>query len=206
MGGGYSNVARFYDGLSRLVFGKALVLSQIHFLPLIPVNANVLIVGGGTGWILEEIAKIHPQGLTITYVEIATKMVELSRKRNIGNNQVTFVNDNVENVKDVYAFDVVITSFLFDNFLPITAARIFERLHYLLRPGGIWLNTDFQLTDKWWQSVLLKSMLLFFKTLSGIESSKLPDMDSQFMQHGYTTIVDKTFFGEFIMARVWESK
>jgi ubiquinone/menaquinone biosynthesis C-methylase UbiE len=206
MHGGYSNVAWFYDSLSQVVFGKALVKSQVYLLQFIPQNSNILIVGGGTGWILEDIAKIHPQGLTITYVEVATKMVELSRKRNTGNNQVTFVNDTAENIKDAYTFDVIITSFLFDNFLPATATRIYKHLHTLLKPGGIWLNTDFQLTGKWWQNVLLKSMLLFFKTLSGVESSALPNIDSEFAQHGYITIARKTFFGEFIMAKAWQKK
>jgi ubiquinone/menaquinone biosynthesis C-methylase UbiE len=206
MRGGYSNVAWFYDSLSRVVFGKALVKSQVSLLQYIPKNSNLLIVGGGTGWILEEIAKIHPEGLTINYVEVANKMIELSRKRNIGNNRVTFINDTVENIKGLHTFDVIITSFLFDNFLPKTATRIFTHLHNLLKPGGTWLNTDFQLTGKWWQTILLKSMLLFFKTLSGVESYALPDIDSEFAQYGYTAIADKTFFGGFIMARAWKGK
>src|SRR5205823_4259624 len=128
MRGGYSNVAWFYDSLSRLVFGKALIQSQVYLLQFIPANSNILIVGGGTGWILEEIVKIRPEGLIITYVEVATKMVQLSRKRNKGNYPVNFLNDTVESIKEVYTFDVIITSFLFDYFLPATARRIFEHL------------------------------------------------------------------------------
>ncbi len=206
MGGGYSNVAPFYDKLSQLIYGKALIRSQVYLLPFIPANAHVLIVGGGTGWILEEISKIHPQGLTITYVEVAGKMLNLSCERDIAKNNVTFINNTVEDVKDLSAVDVIITSFLFDNFLPATVTRVFEHLHQLLKPGGIWLNTDFQLTGKWWQNMLLKSMLLFFRMLCGIESKQLPDMTMHFNHYNYTILSQKTFFGEFIKATAYQKK
>ncbi|MBS1526144.1 MAG: methyltransferase domain-containing protein, partial [Bacteroidetes bacterium] len=111
MAANYNNSAWFYDRLSRLVYGKALIRSQVYLLPFIPAHSKVLIAGGGTGWILEEITKIHPSGLEITYVEIAANMMKLSRKRNAGDNQVTFINDAVENISLEHDYDVVITPF-----------------------------------------------------------------------------------------------
>jgi spermidine synthase len=84
MAGNYDNSASFYDGLSRLVFGRTLIAAQVAFLSSIPKNAKVLIIGGGTGWILEEITRLYPSGLTITYVEISANMMALSQKRNTG--------------------------------------------------------------------------------------------------------------------------
>ena len=71
-----------------------------------------------------------------------------------------FVNDAIENVVLSADFDVVITPFLFDNFTEQTLQKVFNHIHNSLKPGGIWLNADFQLTGKWWQNVLLKSMLV----------------------------------------------
>jgi len=92
----YDRIARYYDFLSRMVFFRAQLKAQIEQLHFIPANSSVLIVGGGTGWILEEIAKVHSSGLRITYVEISAKMLELSRKRNVRANQVTFVHSPAE--------------------------------------------------------------------------------------------------------------
>jgi ubiquinone/menaquinone biosynthesis C-methylase UbiE len=125
----YDNSAVFYDRLSRVVFGQALISSQVYLLPFIPPNASVLIVGGGTGWILEEIAKTYPSGLSITYVEISAKMNALAQKRNTANNQVIFVNKPIEAVADSDSYDVIITSFLFDNFSETTLATVFAHLH-----------------------------------------------------------------------------
>lgn len=200
----YDNSASFYDRLSRLVFGRALVNAQVYFLPFIPKNSNVLIVGGGTGWILEEIAKIHPAGLQITYVEISANMMALSRKRNTGSNQVNYINMAVEQAKLPQQFDVVITPFLFDNFNEVNLSVIFRHIHQTLKPGGIWLNTDFQLTGKWWQAVILKSMLLFFKVVCRVESWRLPDVTKQFSTEGYRVEEQKTFFGDFVMTRAYK--
>ena len=203
MAANYNNAARFYDGLSRVVYGKALVEAQVYLLRYIAPNSNILIVGGGTGWILKEIALIHPSGLHITYVEASDKMLALSQQRKVGNNQVIYINEAIENVTGLNNFDVIITPFLFDNFTPEKLETVFAHLHPLLKPKGLWLNTDFQLTGQWWQNVLLKSMLLFFKVLCGVESSKLPDFEKQFELYSYQVISNKTFFGEFIAAKAY---
>ncbi len=204
MASNYDNSAWFYDRLSRVIYGRALIRSQVYLLPFIPAGAAILIAGGGTGWILEEIAKIHPSGLKITYAEISSNMMALSRKRNAGNNEVTFINQPVEQVQLPHQFDVVITPFLFDNFTEQTLKNVFDHIHSSLKPGGIWLNTDFRLTGKWWQKILLQSMILFFRIICRIESTKLPDIEECFEQGRYVIINQKTFFGEFILSSVYQ--
>ncbi|RWY47123.1 class I SAM-dependent methyltransferase [Mucilaginibacter gilvus] len=203
MASNYDNSASFYDGLSRAVFGTALVDAQAYFLPRIPAGAKVLIIGGGTGWILEEIAKVHPAGLHLVYVEISAKMMALSRKRNAAANEVEFINQAIENVNYLEYFDVIITPFLFDNYKETTLPLTFDHIHQMLQPGGIWLNTDFQLTGKWWQFVMLKSMLLFFKVLCGVESWRLPHVGKEFERLGYSVKETKLFFKDFVVTRMY---
>jgi ubiquinone/menaquinone biosynthesis C-methylase UbiE len=204
MSANYNNSAWFYDKLSAAIYGRALINAQVYLLHFIPANATILIVGGGTGRILEEITRIHPSGLEITYVEVAVDMMRLSKKRNIGGNQVVFINDAIENVPLCAEFDIIITAFLFDNFNEQTLDKIFVHLHGLLKTNGLWLNADFQLTGKWWQKLLLKSMFLFFKIVCRIEASRLPDIDGQFEQHGYKVVAEKMFFGDFVISGVYK--
>jgi ubiquinone/menaquinone biosynthesis C-methylase UbiE len=204
MASNYNNSAWFYDGLSRLVYGRALINAQIYLLQFVPANSSVLIVGGGTGWILEELAKIHSSGLQVTYVEVAADMMARSKQRHAGLNQAVFINDAIENVAIAGEFDVVITPFLFDNFTEATAQKVFNHIHQLLKPGAVWLNADFQLTGKWWQSVLLRSMFLFFRMLCKIEASQLPDVQGLFTLRRYREVEEKCFYGDFVVARVYE--
>lgn len=203
MASNYDNSASFYDGLSRLVFGDALKKAQTYFLPQIPSGAHVLIVGGGTGWIMEEITHVHPSGLSLTYVEISARMMARSQKRNIGRNKAVFINQPIEAVQFPARFDVIITPFLFDNYKEDSLAVAFQHIHPMLKQGGIWLNTDFQLTGQWWQQVILKSMLLFFKVLCSVESWRLPDVGTKFKKAGYLLREQKTFFKEFVVTRMY---
>lgn len=201
MAANYDNSAWFYDRLSRLIYGRALINAQVYLLQYIRKKSKILIAGGGTGWILDEITRMHPSGLSITYAEVSANMMALSQKRNIGDNRVTWINKPVEQVTDTEPFDVVITPFLFDNFSDATMKKVFSHLHQLLKKNGMWLYADFAPTGKWWQGVMLKSMLLFFRVLCGIESSALPDVDRQFSKHGYKVVKQKSFFGDFIIAK-----
>jgi ubiquinone/menaquinone biosynthesis C-methylase UbiE len=206
MAANYDNAAWFYDSLSHLVFGKALVNAQVYLLQFIPENATILIVGGGTGWILDEITKKHPSGLQITYVEVSPKMMTLSKKRNFADNQVVFVNGAIEDVQHLPDFDVVITPFLFDNFKVETFKRVFAHINSYLNAGGIWLNCDFHLNGKWWQKLLLKSMFLFFRIVCNIEGFKLPDIGQEFIIKGYKAVASQSFFGEFIIAKAYKMR
>jgi ubiquinone/menaquinone biosynthesis C-methylase UbiE len=205
MSANYNNSAWFYDRLSRLIYGDSLVRAQVYLLPFIPAQSNILIVGGGTGWILEEIARRQSSGLKITYVEVAAQMMKLSRKRNTGNNEVRFVNEPIENVPLHQEFDVIITPFLFDNFTEENLQKIFAHIHTSLKPGGLWLNTDFRPTGKWWQMILLKSMILFFRIICRIEAKKLPDIENCFKNNNYKIIQQKSFFGDFIQSTAYHN-
>jgi ubiquinone/menaquinone biosynthesis C-methylase UbiE len=203
MAANYDNSAWFYDSLARVVYGKSLINAQRFLLQFVPPNSSILIVGGGTGWILEELTRIHLSGLNITYVEISANMMALSKKRDIGNNDVIYINTAVEEALLPGNFDVVITPFLFDNFTEATLQKVFAHLHQQLKTGGLWLNADFQLTGKWWQNVLLKTMFLFFKLLCRIEASVLPAIEERFALSGYSTIEQKIFFGDFVVSKVY---
>ena len=113
----YDKIANQYDFLSKVVFLKSQVQAQVNQLKYIPEKSSILIVGGGTGWILEELAKVHPSGLDIVYVEISQKMIALSKTRDVGNNNVEFVHLGIEDFKTDLLFDAILTPFLFDNFV-----------------------------------------------------------------------------------------
>ncbi len=199
----FENAATFYDRLSQLVYGKALLNAQQHFLNYIKPGSNILIIGGGTGKIIEQIAAIYNEGLSITYVEISTKMMAFSKKRAHGNNKVIYINQGIEEVLLEQHFDVIITSFFFINFKQENVERLFDHIQSLLKSGGLWLNTDFQSVGKWWQGLLLKSMFWFFKVICNIETTHLPKTSESFYRYGYRLKEEQTFFSAFIKSGVY---
>jgi len=202
----YDNAAWFYDRLAALVFGDALASAQQSLLTYVSDNTKILIVGGGTGKILEWLTQTHSSALDITYVEISEKMTNIARKRDVGNNKVEFIVAAAEELELDNDYDIIITSFLFDNFKGEALVKIFSHINGALKQQGIWLNTDFQLTGKWWQSALLNCMLLFFGVLCGVRSTKLADMHPVFKNAGYALFDKTTFYGDFITSKAYYNK
>jgi ubiquinone/menaquinone biosynthesis C-methylase UbiE len=203
MAANYDHTAWFYERLSKLVFGEAQVKAQEFFLDRIPPKSNILIIGGGTGQILESLTRLHPSDLQITYVEISAKMMTLSRKRNIGQNHVNFITAGIEEAAFTHVFDSVITAFLFDNFPQDTLNKVFPIISAQLKSGGLWLNTDFQLTGPLWQKLMLRSMYTFFRLFSAVAVSKLPNVKMLFGKHSYQLSAEESFYGNFISAKLY---
>ena len=232
----YDNIASSYDLLSRLVFFRSQVKAQIEQLKYIPEGSNVLIAGGGTGWILEEIAKIHPSGLSITYVEISAKMLEISQKRNTKANTITYIRSSIEDFKPAHnrestfdssasrnsnfksdvnisdtpnkdaPYDIIITAFLFDNFLPEKVNSVFTQLNSYLKNGGSWLFCDFNYEEnsgKKWQLYLLKTMYLFFRYIAHVEARSLTQTVQLFTNSGYTVENEAYYYKGFIKSVVY---
>lgn len=197
----YNAIASIYDFLSRLIFRKSIVNAQVFLLNHIPENSTILIAGGGTGWVLEELSKIHSKGIEITYVEKSNKMISLSKQKNIKNNKAVFINEGIEDFLTDKKFDVVFTAFLFDNFLPGKIEFVFSKLDQLLKQNGLWLYADF-INDKHrklWQKLLLKAMYLFFKLTCNIETQHLVNMNKLFAS-GYNKTAESFYYSNFIKA------
>lgn len=207
MKGNYDTIAPFYDWLSRFVFRDAILQAHSFLVDAIPAGSSVLIAGGGTGFILEEILRKHAIGLEITYVDISEKMIALSEKRNIGGNEVSFINQSILDTAFHQQFDVAITPFFLDNFSNSAAKLVFNKINAALSSGGLWLFADFQSKkNSLWQKLLLKSMYLFFRIFCNIEASRLPDSLLFFNQYNYKTLDIKTFYKDFIYTGIYQKQ
>lgn len=203
----YDEIAGSYDLLSRTVFFKSQVKAQTEQLTFIAPGSNILIVGGGTGWILEALTKTHSAGLKIKYVEISEKMSKLAGKRDIGRNTVEVINLPIEDFIDDCHYDVIMTAFLFDNFKEARIQQVFSKLNHMLKPSGLWLFSDFehpQKGNKKWQHLLLKTMYYFFGKIAHVEATELIAMQPWFEGKRYKPLAIKTYYQGFIKAIVYQ--
>jgi ubiquinone/menaquinone biosynthesis C-methylase UbiE len=202
----YDKIAKSYDFLSKLVFGNSQKQAQINQLKYIKDFDRILIVGGGTGWIFDEISALNIKHLDITYVEISKEMILLSKKRNIIGAKVIFINDAVENCNFDQSFDIILTPFLFDNFLQDKVKVVFKLLNSNLKLNGKWFFVDFNLSsnlNSYWQKILLQLMYLFFAKIASVEADKLLDVKTYF-KSDFLIIEERFYYGNFIVANVYE--
>lgn len=202
----YDAIANVYDTLANIFIGKALRDAQIFLVQHIPPGAKVLIAGGGTGWILEEITKLHNKDLHIDYLDISAGMIAKAAQRNIQHNVIRFINQSAEQDFEGNDYDVILTPFFFDNFSEVTMQCIFDKLHQKLKQGGLWLYADFQVAGerRFFQKWMLFIMYTFFRAACNIEADHLPDVVGQFAEYGYQLINRKTFKREFIVGVVYK--
>jgi SAM-dependent methyltransferase len=199
----YDPIARYYDFLSRVFFGKSEILAQVGLLGYVPPGSRVLIVGGGTGWILEEIADRYPAGLRITYVESSGEMMRLAKRRRVGASVVSFVELPIEEFVTEERYDCILTGFLFDNFSAGLAARVIGWLCPMLEADGCWLFADFyyrRRESRFWQGLMLRVMYFSARLICKVEAEALPDMDSLFAQAGLAPVHISWYYRGFIKA------
>jgi ubiquinone/menaquinone biosynthesis C-methylase UbiE len=203
----YDRIATFYDILSRIIFFKSQTSAQRDQLKHILPKSKILIVGGGTGWILEELSKVHDSELDITYVEISTEMIQLARKRDVKKNKVIFIPVAIEGFESLDQYDAIQSAFLFDNFSCKKARQVFDQLEKYLKPGGLWLFCDFQYEKKQgktWKWLMLETMYLFFRLVSNVEAKELVNMDPCFERNHFIKIFFKSYYSNFIKSVVYK--
>lgn len=202
----YDPVARYYDFLTQLVFGKTEINAQVEMLDRVRPGDKLLIVGGGTGWILEKLAGMGFDGLRIVYVESSQVMMAMAQKRDIGTLDVSFVQLPVEQFFTDDRFDCILTGFLFDNFSQELAERVVRNLDLLLVDGGYWLFAELhypQKGGKRWHGLLLRSMYWAARWICRVEADRLPDVEGVFAGLGYEVIQRRFYYQGFIQGVVY---
>lgn len=197
----YNLIAKHYDLLVQLVFGKKLYESQIIFLHHLPAEAEVLFIGGGSGNILKEICRIRPE-IHLTYIESSKKMLQLAKlKLNAHQRKnVLFIHGNEDDIPDK-SYDVIISFYLLDLYLQGNVERIFRKLNDKLKAQAYWFIADFRPPKNIVQKILEKAMYLFLEISTQIESRKIPELEYLFKE--FKLLKMKNFYNDFIFSAVF---
>jgi len=199
----FDKVAPFYDRLAGLIFGKSIKKAQTEYLHLIKPDSKILILGGGTGWILKEILTRQPE-VEISYVEKSTQMIELA-KTACPNYNVEFVSLPFEEWQTEEKFDFIICNFFLDVFQSQKLKnQIIPKIKRLIAENGRLLVADFQVNPLIYQKILLRAMHIFFGLLSNLESQKLVDLNQLLISNGLKESSAYYFFKGMIFSRVYE--
>ncbi|GAB3275612.1 hypothetical protein GCM10027347_49020 [Larkinella harenae] len=204
---GFDVVAPFYDALSRMVFGNALRVAQAHWLTRIPPRADILIFGGGSGWLLARVLAIcNPR--TVIYIDASPAMMALARQKVRNSPRVDFRIGTETAVRIDDQVDVVITPFILDLFTNHRLqTAILPPLYQSLRPQGLWVSTDFLKPTVWWQRFLLWVQYRFFRSVSQIEATQLPPwVDLLTSLPGLKPDPMAAFFGGMIGSGCWQKQ
>ena len=195
-------VAPFYDTLAKIVFKDRLINAKSSLLTLIKPNATVLILGGGTGQLLEQLDNLNTP-FQIVFLESSENMLQLAKRRSFGKQlKVDFMHQSVFDLTSKTPFDVVITNFFLDVFTKEDLLQVIDLIYSSLKKEGSWIVTDFQkesINIK--HRLLLTMMHLFFRIFSRLQAKDITDFGSLLQSKGLILKQEKLFMKTFVFSR-----
>ncbi|RZK51349.1 MAG: class I SAM-dependent methyltransferase, partial [Hymenobacter sp.] len=207
----FGRVARVYDQLAGLVFGRAQRRAQQAALraglPLAGAAPRVLVLGGGPGWVLTELLRQCPAA-RVLYLETSAAMLGQARARLLRHApqaaaQVEFRQGSERDLRPAEQFEALLTFFVLDCFELAYFPEAMARLQAARRPGAPWLVADFRPPRRWWQGALLRTMYLFFNLTVGLRARQLPPWPAALAQTGAAIIYESSYYFGFIASQVW---
>lgn len=202
---GFDRVAWCYDALAGLVFGSALRNTQRAALAGLPAGSpHLLILGGGTGWVLAEVLRRRPAA-TVLYLEASPRMLARARARlapaQLG--QVAFRHGTQAALQPGESFDGIITFFVLDCVEMAELPMALDVLNAARRPGAPWLLADFRPARRGWRRLLLAAMYWFFRLTTGLRANHLPDLVAALRARGLQPGLQQSFFAGAAEATVF---
>lgn len=183
------------------MFGKTLDHAQKFPLDFIEPDVSVLILGGGSGELLNTLLQKHPT-VSVDYIDLSPNMIELAKRKTGNPLSVNFITGTEQNIPS-RTYTVVITNFYLDLFSDKRLNEVIDIIKPRLSDNVIWLATDF-ISEKTWHRIFLKVMYVFFKIITRIEAGSLPDWQSALSHAGFREVKSKNFYGGFIKSSVYK--
>lgn len=197
----FDSVAGYYDWLARLVFGRAIDRSQEAFVKAIPAGARLVILGGGTGRILDYLSLNRPD-IIVTFVDASERMLARAKRRQ-PIPTIEFIHGTEDSLPEG-RFDVAMAPFFLDMFPEEKMLTVVEKVSSRLLEGGQWIVADFVTPNRWWQRLLLAIMYTFFRRTTNLMSRELPDWTTVLANRGWEKKESIRFYAGFIEAARFE--
>lgn len=187
----YGRVAKYYQLLSRMIFGDQLIQAHRVAAETFPEGAKLLVLGGGDGSYLPLLKEYN-----IIFVDHSEQMIKIAQKQNHG--PVEF------HLADVFDFpysqyDGIILPFLLDNLNEEQCRKLITHL-----PACPIVVCDFPEKTKGLQALLLKSMYLFFKLTANVGVSKMPPIEKIMRDYSRVKTREITLMRDFIEIKKYE--
>jgi SAM-dependent methyltransferase len=212
-------IARLYRWFEYLTLGKALENCRNHFLPQLLDRRHALVLGDGDGRFLAQLLKQNPN-VHADAVDISAAMLQLLRQRckAATPNAVVRLHTHHANAITVplqqrsvgyeRRYDLVVTHFFLDCFAEPELNTLISRIAPTLAPGALWLISDFCIPPgpmRLPAKLLIRSLYLAFRLLTGLRTTRLPDHTTPLTEAGLTRIAQQHRLSGLLTTELWET-
>jgi len=207
----FDPIARPYRWLEYLTFGPYLERTRFHFLEHLSAHRRALILGDGDGRFTARLLAANPQ-MTIEAVDSSVAMLDLltERAKQLGPNarqRLKTVHSDALAFAPAGNYDLIVTHFFLDCLTEDDLATLLTRLAPHLSLNAAWLVSEFTVPPtqpaKSIARIIVATLYLAFRVLTGLKTQSLPGYASAFRQGGFSIAERKSFLGGLLNAELW---
>ena len=207
-------IARYYEVLEHLSFGRSLERSRFAFLGEARTSRRAIVCGGGDGRFLVRLLRVNSR-VEVDFVELSPKMVELAEQRVAGmgrrfRERVRF------RVRDVWEFeprtdgyDLIVTNFFLDCFSEKELTAIVARLGSWGTRDSRWIVSDFREAEgpisRLWTWAVIRALYVAFRVATGLPVTRLPNYGAALAREGYLLRCEERALAGLLHSSLWEA-
>ena len=180
MSSGFDRLARPYRWLEYLSCGPALQRRRLHFLHQLTRAHRALVLGDGDGRFTERLLLAAPD-LTVDAVDISQGMLRQMRLRcrrsGVEGRLRTHCLDATATLPSG-GYDLIVSHFFLDCLTTQQVTKLARCIQRLALPGAAWVVSEFAVPANLLRlpaALLIRSLYLAFRVLTGLEVQHLPD-------------------------------
>ncbi len=205
----FDRIAALYRPLEYLTLGRALERCRLHFLPQLRSRTQALVLGDGDGRFLAQLLHQNPT-LHADAIDTSAAMLQLLRTRcraaepRLRTHQTDAL--TFAATQPAIPYDLVVTHFFLDCLTQPEVDLLAARIAPHLAPGALWLVSDFRIPTGPWAlpaRILVRSLYLAFRMLTGLRVTALPDHESALTHAGLTRIAQHRSFAGILTTELW---
>ena len=208
----FNRIARPYRWLEYLTLGTALENCRTHYLPRLLDRRRALVLGDGDGRFLAQLLASNP-GLHADAIDTSTTMLQLLRQRceAATPNAATRLRTHHANALTIPledSYDLVVTHFFLDCLTQPDLDTLITHINPTLTPGALWLISDFRVPNGLMRlpaRVLVRTLYLAFRLLTGLLTTHLPDYATPLTQAGLTRIAHQHRLAGLLTTELWQT-
>jgi SAM-dependent methyltransferase len=208
----FNLIAAPYRSLEYFTLGKALENCRNYYLPHLLDQRHALVLGDGDGRFLAQLLTHNPH-LYADAIDTSTAMLQLMRKRceaeaRNANTRLSTHHADALTFPLEGPYDLVVTHFVLDCFTQTELDYLIARVTPTLAPGALWLISDFHVPTgpmRLPAKLLIRSLYLAFRLLTGLRTTHLPDHVTPLKQSGLTRIAHQHRLAGLLTTELWRT-
>jgi SAM-dependent methyltransferase len=205
----FDRIASLYRPLEYLTLGRTLERCRLHFLPQLRSATRALVLGDGDGRFLAQLLRQNAK-LRADAVDTSPAMLALLEARGLSAqtrlrihqaDALTFTTE-----PPAAPYDLVVTHFFLDCLTQPEVDTLAANIVPYLTPNALWLVSDFRIPTGPWTlpaRLLVRSLYLAFRILTGLRVTALPDHEAAFTRAGLSRIAVQRSLAGILTTELW---